>query len=198
MNVTRALPKGFNVPALNPLSFGFRPPERGEPPTGAGAEKHEKKERGTPMKLEVGRNRDFWSGLMFFVFGAVALFVARDYPFGMTLRMGAGYFPTLLGWILIFFGIYIMGKGLRRGEKIQGNWSIRAMIVLPVMIVLFGVLMERAGFIPALALLSFGSAAASKEFHWGEALLLTAVLTGLSLAVFIWALGLPFPLIKGF
>jgi hypothetical protein len=150
------------------------------------------------MKLELGKNRDFWSGLMFFMFGAVAIFVARDYPFGKALRMGAGYFPTLLGWVLIFFGIYIMAKGLRRSEKVQGNWSIRAVIVLPVMIVLFGVLMERAGFIPALALLAFGSAAAGKEFHWGEVLGLTAILTVLSLAVFIWGLGLPYPLIKGF
>lgn len=150
------------------------------------------------MKLGIGRNRDFWSGLMFFLFGAVAVFVAREYPFGKALRMGPGYFPTLMGWILILFGIYIMGKGLRRSEKIQDNWSIRAMILLPIMIILFGVLMERAGFIPALALLAFGSAAASKEFHWGEVLLLTVVLTGLSLAVFIWGLGLPFPLIKGF
>ena len=150
------------------------------------------------MKLEFRRNRDFWAGLMFLVIGAVAILVARNYPFGRLLRMGAGYFPTVLGGILILFGIYIMVKGLRKSEKIQGNWSIRAVIVLPVMIVLFGVLMERAGFIPALAVLAFGSAAASKEFRWGEVLLLTAFLTVLSLAVFIWGLGLPYPLIKGF
>jgi hypothetical protein len=150
------------------------------------------------MKLEFRGNRDFWAGLMFLVIGAVAILVARDYPFGRLLRMGAGYFPTLLGGILILFGAYIMVKGLRKSEKIQGNWSIRAVIVLPVMIVLFGILMERAGFIPALAVLAFGSAAAGNEFKWGEVLLLAAFMTGLSLAVFIWGLGLPYPLIKGF
>jgi hypothetical protein len=150
------------------------------------------------VKLEIGRNQDFWAGLMFLVIGAVAILVARDYPFGRLLRMGAGYFPTLLGWILIFFGVYIMVKGLRKNGKIQGNWSVRAVIVLPVMIVLFGVLMERAGFLPALAVLAFGSAAAGREFRWGEALLLTAFLTVLSLAVFVWGLGLPYPLVKGF
>jgi hypothetical protein len=49
-----------------------------------------------------------------------------------------------------------------------------------------------------MAVLTFGSAAASKEFRWGEVLLLTAFLTALSLAVFIWGLGLPYPLFKGF
>ncbi len=150
------------------------------------------------MKLEFGRNQDFWAGLMFLGIGAVAIFIARNYPFGRLLRMGAGYFPTLLGGVLILFGAYIMVKGLLKSEKVQGSWSIRAMIVLPVMIILFGLLMERAGFIPALAVLTFGSAAASKEFRWGEVLLLTAFLTALSLAVFIWGLGLPYPLFKGF
>jgi len=150
------------------------------------------------MKLEFRRNQDFWAGLMFLGIGAVAIFVARNYPFGRLLRMGAGYFPTLLGWVLILFGAYIMVKGLRKAVKVQGSWPIRAVIVLPVMIVLFGILMERAGFIPALAALAFGSAAAGKEFRWGEVLLLTAFLTVLSLAVFVWGLGLPFPLIKGF
>jgi uncharacterized membrane protein len=150
------------------------------------------------MKSEFHHNKDFWAGLMFFGIGAGAIVIAQDYPFGRTLRMGAGYFPTVLGWILILFGIYIMGKGLRGKEKIKGNWSVRAMIMLPVMIVLFGLLMERTGFIPALAVLIFGSATTSREFKWGEVLLLTLVLTLLSVAVFVWGLGLPYPLIKGF
>ena len=150
------------------------------------------------MKLEIRGNRDFWAGAMFSVIGAAAILVARDYPFGSTLRMGAGYFPTLLGGILILFGTYIMVKGLRGREKIEGGWSLRALIVLPLIVILFGVLLEHAGFIPALAVLACGSAAAGKEFKWGEVLLFTLFLTVLSLAVFIWGLGLPYPLFKGF
>ena len=150
------------------------------------------------MKMEFRGNRDFWAGLMFFGIGAAAMLIARDYPFGSTLRMGAGYFPILLGAILILFGIYIMAKGLRRHEKIEGTWSLRALIVLPVITIVFGVLLDNAGFIPALAVLCLGSAAAGSEFKWGEVLLFTLLLTVLSLAVFIWGLGLPYPLIKGF
>jgi hypothetical protein len=150
------------------------------------------------MKLEFRSNKDFWAGLMFFVFGAAAIVVARNYPLGRLQRMGSGYFPTLLGVILILFGTYIMVKGLRRNEKIPGNWSVRAFILLPLITLLFGVLMDRAGFIPALAALAFGSAAAGSEFKWREALVLTAFMTGLSVAVFILGLGLPYPLVKGF
>jgi hypothetical protein len=150
------------------------------------------------MKLEWRNNRDFWAGMTFFGIGAGAIFFARHYQFGSTLRMGPGFFPTLLGVALILFGIYIMLKGLRKIEKIQSNWSLRALIALPLATVLFGFLMERAGFVPALLVLGLGSAAAGGEFKWGEALLLTVFLTLLSVALFIWGLGLPYPLIGSF
>jgi uncharacterized membrane protein len=147
------------------------------------------------MKLEFSNSKDFWAGMMFIGIGVMAVFIARAYSFGATLRMGPGYFPSVLGGILILFGIFIMAKGLRgSSEKISGNWSPRALIVLPLSVVLFGVLMKYLGFIPALVVLIFGSAAAGKEFKFFEVVILTALLTLLSVAVFIWGLGLPYSL----
>ena len=91
-----------------------------------------------------------------------------------------------------------MAVGLRNGEKIQERLSIRALILLPLSLVLFGVLMERAGFVPALAALVFVAAASGREFRIMEVLLLTVFLTVTSAALFIWGLGLPYPLLKGF
>jgi hypothetical protein len=150
------------------------------------------------MKLEFRDNKDFWAGMMFFATGAGAIFIARHYPFGSTLRMGPGYFPMVLSGILIVFGLFIMLRGMRKSEKIQGHWSLRAMIVLPFSIVLFGFLMELAGFIPALVGLVCISAASGREFKFIEILLLSLLLGVLSVAMFIWGLGLRYPLIKGF
>jgi uncharacterized membrane protein len=148
------------------------------------------------MNLDLIRNnKDVWAGLMLIGIGVAAVVIARDYPFGSTLRMGPGYFPIVLGGLLTLFGLYLIVQGLRSNEKIEGNWSLRALIVLPIAFVLFGVLMQYAGFLPALVVLIFGSAAASNEFKWGEVALLTVVLVVLCLVVFIWALGLPYPLI---
>jgi hypothetical protein len=108
--------------------------------------------------------------------------------------MGPGYFPCVLGGILTCFGLVIMVKGLLRPERIAGAWSLRALIVLPVALIGFGLLIARAGFVPALAFLIIGSAAAGTEFRWGEVLLLTVGLALLSVAVFIWGLGLPYQL----
>ncbi len=150
------------------------------------------------MKLELRSNKDFWAGVMFILTGTGAILMARHYPFGSTLRMGPGYFPVVLSVILIAFGLYVMIRGLRKCEKIQGNWSIRALIVLPFSMALFGVLMDLAGFVPALIALCFVSAASGPEFKFKEVLLMTIFLGVLSVAMFIWGLGLPYPLIQKF
>jgi len=149
------------------------------------------------MELDLRRNRDFWAGIMLIGTGATALFIGRNYAFGTTLRMGPGYFPSVLGGLLVLFGLYLVASGLRSKAQIEGSWSLRALIVLPLSLVLFGVLMEYAGFIPALMVLIVGSAAAGTDFRLIEALLLAVGLTVLSVALFIWGLGLPYPLLVG-
>jgi hypothetical protein len=116
---------------------------------------------------------------------------------GSALRMGPGYFPIVLSGVMILFGIFMLVQGVVKPEKIEGNWSLRALIVLPVATVIFGVLMEHGGFIPALITLIIISAVAGSEFRLGEVLLLALGLTVGSWALFIWGLGLPYPLITG-
>ncbi len=149
------------------------------------------------MKLEVRNNKDFWAGMMLTGTGSAAVIAARNYPFGTTLRMGPGYFPTVLGGLLVLFGLYILIRGLRACEKIRGGWSLRALIGLPLSLVLFGLLIERLGFIPAMVTLVFLSAASGREFKVVEVLLVAVLLTVISVAVFIWGLGLPYPMIQG-
>ncbi len=101
---------------------------------------------------------------MLIVIGAGAVFIARDYHFGSVLRMGPGFFPTILGVILIMFGLIIMVKGLIKGDKIQGRVSLRALLLLSLSLILFGILIERAGLIPALGALILCSAFRKQRF----------------------------------
>jgi uncharacterized membrane protein len=149
------------------------------------------------MNPSILNNKDLWAGLLLIAIGAAAVFIARNYGFGTALRMGPGFFPIILGGVLIVFGIYLLASGLRQPEKIAGSWSLRALVILPLSLILFGVLMEHGGFVPAMIVLIFGSATASTEFKFVEALLFSLGLTALSAAVFVWALGLPYPLITG-
>lgn len=149
------------------------------------------------MTFDFLNTKDFWAGLMLVAIGATAMFIARNYPFGTALRMGPGYFPMILGALLILFGLSIMAAGLRRAEPIAGSWSARALVILPLSLALFGLLMDHGGFVPAMLVLIFGSATAGTEFKFLEVLLFSVGLTALTVAVFVFGLGLPYPLITG-
>jgi len=144
------------------------------------------------------KNKDFWAGVMFIGFGAAAMFIARDYRFGSAKLMGPCFFPTILGGVLVGFGVCITAVGLLRGEKIQERLSIRALVLLPLSLILFGLLVQSAGFIPAIAVLMFIAALSGRQFRFLEVLVLTGILVVATVSLFIWGLGLPYPLFKGF
>jgi len=150
------------------------------------------------MKVGLRDNQDFWAGVMLIVIGMTAVLMARSYPFGTSLRMGPGYFPTVLGSILTLFGLWFVVRAFRSVETIEPGWSLRALVIIPLSFVLFGLLMTHAGFVPALAVLIFGASLASTEFNLIEVLLLTAGLTFGCVVVFIWGLSLPYPLFMQF
>ena len=94
------------------------------------------------MKPDLRNNRDFIAGLLFIVLGALAVVLARDYPIGTTMRMGPGYFPTVLGGILFLFGVTVLARGIRLGEKVKGEWGWRPLALIAFSIVLFGFLLD--------------------------------------------------------
>ncbi len=150
------------------------------------------------MKLEFLERQDFWAGLLLVAHRAVAIYNSRDNQFGSALPKGPGYFPSVLGGLLILFGLFVAATSLKTGEKLNTAWSPRALIILPLSLVLFGLLIDRVGFVPAMIVLIFCSALASTQFRFFEMLLFSIVLTALCVIVFIWALGLPYPLFPEF
>jgi hypothetical protein len=150
------------------------------------------------MKPSILDNKNVWAGLFLIVVGVTAVVLARNYTFGTALRMGPGFFPTVLGGFMILSGLYILANGLRSGDALEGSWPLRALIMLPLALVLFGVLIDRAGFVPAMLALIFGSGLAGSDFRLIEMVLFSIFLTALCAVVFVWALGLPYPLIAGY
>ena len=150
------------------------------------------------MKFDLRTNRDFLAGLLFIVLGGLAVALARDYPIGSTMRMGPGYFPTVLGGILLLFGVYVLLRGVRSGDKVKGEWGYRPLALIALSIVLFGFLLDRVGMVPAIVATLFVAAAAGREFRVKEVLLLAVVMTAFSVAVFSYGLKLPYPLLGGY
>jgi hypothetical protein len=149
------------------------------------------------MKPDLRGNKDFLAGLLFLAIGAGAIIVARAYPFGTAMRMGSGYFPTVLGGILVLFGVFLMARGARSGERGPVTWGWKPLACIVASMVLFGFLLPRVGLVPALVVLFFTSALGGREFRFGEVLALTAVMTAFAAVVFLYVLKLPFQLFPG-
>ncbi|MBI2294806.1 MAG: tripartite tricarboxylate transporter TctB family protein [Betaproteobacteria bacterium] len=149
------------------------------------------------MKFDLRDNKDFLAGLLFIAIGGLAVAIARDYPMGSAVRMGPGYFPTVLGGLLCLFGVYVLVRGLRSGEKFKGEWGWKPLALIALSIVLFGFLMDRLGIVPALVATFFVGAFAGREFRFTEVLLLTAVMGAFAVGVFVFGLKLPYPLFPG-
>jgi hypothetical protein len=141
-------------------------------------------------------NKDFLAGLLMLGIGAVAFYMALDYPFGSAMRMGPGYFPRVLAAILMLFGLYVLVRGLRTGERVRGVWGWRPLALITVALVVYGWTMDRLGMVPALVAMFFISAAAGHEFRWKEVIVLTALMTVFAVVVFVYGLGLPYQLFQ--
>jgi hypothetical protein len=63
--------------------------------------------------LQIFARRDVLAGLMFIGVALFGLWLSRDYPIGTALRMGTGYVPRLLCWILLGLGTVVLVQGLR-------------------------------------------------------------------------------------
>ncbi len=144
--------------------------------------------------MKIKNQEDFWAGMMFASFGALAIWLSTDYPMGTASRMGPGYFPTWLGGIMLLLGAIVAVMALKtEGPKVT-PFAWKPMIMLSVGFLAFGWGVDHIGFIPALFLLSVITAAAGQTFKIVEVLIMTVVLIAGAVGIFIYGIELPFPL----
>ncbi len=143
------------------------------------------------MAMPIRSPKDFWAGLLYAGFGGAAILLARDYGWGSSSRMGPGYFPTVLGALLLLIGVASFIRSfIARGEPI-GGIAWKGLFLVTAGTLLFGFLLRPAGLVPALLALILVSAAASVKFRFDwKAIGLMLVLVAFCALVFVKGLGL--------
>ena len=142
--------------------------------------------------------KDTAAGLLFVAIGLAFAYAASTYRMGVVTSMGPGYFPFWLGILLTFLGACVFVSGVRAGDSAEaglGRWDFKSLVIIVGSIALFGILLAPFGLIGAIVVIVVASSLASPEFTWGTTILNTIILTGLSLAIFVWGIGLPLPLL---
>ena len=140
---------------------------------------------------------DILAGLIFVTFGLAFAITSLSYELGTPLRMGPGYFPLVLGGILVFLGLLIMGKGFMSGSSADerlGSVPWRGLFLIVVAVLFFGLTVRGLGLVPATAVTALLTALASHRTSILAAVAIAVGLTVLCVLIFVLALQLRLPL----
>ncbi len=141
------------------------------------------------------RSADLWSGAGCLGLGALALWAGADYPLGTAGRIGPGYVPRLLGWLLVGIAVILFARSLFRSEDVELGFAWRPVVLVLGSVLAFAGVLSQFGLVPAiLATVAIANYAVA-ENTWRS-----AVSLGVGLALFAWvlfvkALGLPIPVL---
>jgi putative tricarboxylic transport membrane protein len=152
-----------------------------------------------PLSPKALLRRDGLAGLMFMGLAILGLWLSRDYPVGTTLRMGTGYVPRLLCWLLLGLGALVLARGLRDTyarpvDLAAARVALRPVVVIPVALIAFALALERFGLAVSIWLLVGLAGLARPGPQWWQVAVAAAVLIVLCWAIFIYGLGLTIPL----
>lgn len=142
-------------------------------------------------------SKDFLSGVMFIAFGLIALWFGRNLAMGTTVRMGPGYVPHMLAYIMMALGGIIVVVALVTPGEITEAPKWKPITMVTIGIVCFALLFESAGLIPALVVLILIASLGGDEFKITEVLFNMVVLSILCIVVFKVGLSMNISVIRG-
>ncbi len=148
-----------------------------------------------PSRWDILARADVLSGLLFIAIAAFGLWASRNYPVGTALRMGTGYMPRLLCWLLLGLGVIVLGQGLRQqaAPLRSSPQAWRAVLSVTAALVAFGLSIELLGLVLAILLLTGLGALATRTLRPVETAIAALGLIALSWSIFIFGLGLTIP-----
>jgi hypothetical protein len=141
--------------------------------------------------IRVKKPQDFGAAALFILLGVAGLWFGKDLRFGTNARMGPGYFPIVLSWLLISFGGVIGIRAFLMEGAAIAKPNPRGLGIVFLAIILFGMLIDRVGLGATALLVPLLAAFATEEVKWKEAIALSISLAIACVLVFIYALRQP-------
>lgn len=138
--------------------------------------------------------KDVAAGMTFVAIGGFfALDSLLNLRIGKAFQMGPGYFPLILGSILVILGIVIALMAIGKAHEPIGKVSWRGVSLVTLSIVFFAATIRGLGMAPSLGISVFLAAMSSGRMSVLGAVVTSVALTAFSVAAFIYALRLPYP-----
>lgn len=141
--------------------------------------------------------QDLVGGLLSVALGAFALFEASRYPMGSLLRMGPGFFPSGVAILIILLGLVLIAASFRSRRSARPiEVRLRPVATIAGAILLFALLLERVGVVPATLVLVFVSSLAEPQWRPLRAGVLALAIGALVYLIFIVVLQIPLPAVN--
>ena len=147
------------------------------------------------------KKRDFYAGGLMTLLGAAITLNSTTYSTGTLMHMGPGMFPFILGIVLTFIGVLILGTALvtplSDDEAIlpkNREWVGWGCILAgPILFIIFG---EFFGMVAGTFSCVFVSALGDRAATLKSSLVLAAGVTFFGVLLFSYVLQLPFPMFR--
>ena len=143
--------------------------------------------------LRVRSPQDFGSAVVIILIGLAGVYFGSELTMGTAGRMGPGYFPRLLSWLIIAIGAFVGFRSfLFDGPPIDPP-KLRPMFFVLASIVIFGYMMAYVGLAITAVVATLVSAFAREKVNLIEALVLGIGLSLGTVLIFVYGLGQPLP-----
>jgi hypothetical protein len=137
---------------------------------------------------------DFMGGVLLIALGlGFAFYASAQYPIGELRRMGPGFFPVVLGYVLAGLGGLLLLSSLTGPIERMASFDWRPFITVILGLSAFALLVERTGMVASTIVLTFIVALGERVFRPVRTVLLSLALAVIGVVVFSWGLGLPIP-----
>ena len=137
--------------------------------------------------------RDLIGGVLITIAGAGAMYHSLTaFEVGTAARMGPGYFPALVGGLLMLCGIMILIPALLR-EGPMPTFELRPLLWISLSILAFALLVISFGLVPAIIAQTILAGISDSKLSWRGSLILAAVLSAGATLVFKAGLGVILP-----
>jgi Tripartite tricarboxylate transporter TctB family len=140
------------------------------------------------------KNKDLLAGLMFVAIGLVFFVGSYNYQMGTAARMGPGYFPRILGAIMVGLGLLVAGAGLKnqaKWAKTAGiGWTWTPVFLVTAAVILFGFTLPNLGMIAAIIVLIGLAGYAAHDKVYSQLAMIAVMMCVFCAGVFIYGLKL--------
>ena len=148
------------------------------------------------MAAQFEKPRDVVGGLLVLAIGAAFLLEGRELRMGTSFRMGPGYFPTILSYLMMALGATITILALRKPAEEGGGvgrlpWLAIALVTGATLF--FGLTLRGLGLAPAILIVVLATAWASRYASLRASVPLALGLAVFCVVLFTRLLGLPLP-----